>query len=55
MWSDTLITIEIFIEILITLTGFYPEIFEGVVAFRGVVKLGSIKNVTQSATEHHTV
>ena len=26
------------------------EIFEGVVAFIGVVKLGSITNVTQSAT-----
>ena len=32
------------------LTGFSPEIFEGVVAFSGVVKFGSIKNVTQSAT-----
>ena len=31
-------------------SGFSPEIFEGVVAFRGVVKLGSITNVTQSAT-----
>ena len=30
--------------------GFSPEIFEGVVAFSGVVKLGSITNVTQSAT-----
>ena len=30
--------------------GFSPEIFEGVVAFSGVVKLGSIANVTQSAT-----
>ena len=27
-----------------------PEIFEGVVAFSGVIKLGSITNVTQSAT-----
>ena len=31
-------------------TGFSPEIFEGVVAISGVVKLGSITNVTQSAT-----
>ena len=31
-------------------TGYSPEIFEGVVAFSGVVKLGSITNVTQSAT-----
>ena len=30
--------------------GFSPEIFEGVVAFSGVAKLGSITNVTQSAT-----
>ena len=30
--------------------GFSPEIFEGVVAFSGVVNLGSITNVTQSAT-----
>ena len=29
---------------------FSPEIFEGVVAFSDVVKLGSITNVTQSAT-----
>ena len=27
-----------------------PEIFEGVVAFSGVVKLGRITNVTQSVT-----
>ena len=32
------------------LSGFSPEIFEGKVAFSGVVKLGSITNVTQSAT-----
>ena len=32
-------------------TGFSPEIFEGVVAFSGVVKLGRITNVTQSATQ----
>ena len=32
------------------LSGFSPEIFEGVVAFSGVVKLGSITNVNQSAT-----
>ena len=32
------------------ISGFSPEIFEGVVAFSGVVKLGSITNVTQSAT-----
>ena len=31
-------------------TGFSPEIFEGVVAFSGVFKLGSITNVTQSDT-----
>ena len=31
-------------------SGFSPEIFEGVVAFSGVVKLGSITNVTKSAT-----
>ena len=31
-------------------SGSSPEIFEGVVAFSGVVKLGSITNVTQSAT-----
>ena len=31
-------------------SGFSPEIFEGVVAFSGVVKLGSITNVTRSAT-----
>ena len=30
--------------------GFSPEIFEGIVAFSGVVKLGSITNVSQSAT-----
>ena len=30
--------------------GFSPEMFEGVVAFSGVIKLGSITNVTQSAT-----
>ena len=30
--------------------GFSPEIFEGVVAFGDVIKLGSITNVTQSAT-----
>ena len=30
--------------------GFSLEIFEGVVAFSGVVQLGSISNVTQSAT-----
>ena len=30
--------------------GFSPENFEGVVAFSGVVKLGSITNVTKSAT-----
>ena len=29
---------------------FSPEIFEGMVAFSGVVKLGSITNVTRSAT-----
>ena len=32
------------------LAGFSPEIFEGVVAFSGVVTLGSITNITQSAT-----
>ena len=32
------------------IAGFSPEIFEGMVAFSGVVKLGSITNVTQSAT-----
>ena len=31
-------------------SGFSPETFEGVVAFSGVVKLGIITNVTQSAT-----
>ena len=31
-------------------SGFSPEIFEGVVAFSGIVKLGSITNVTGSAT-----
>ena len=30
--------------------GFSPEIFEGVVAFSGIAKLGSITNVTPSAT-----
>ena len=34
----------------LTWSRFSPEIFEGVVAFSGVVKLGSITNVTQSAT-----
>ena len=36
--------------ILLMISGFSPEIFEGVVAFSGVAKLGSITNVTQSAT-----
>ena len=31
-------------------SGFSPEIFEGVVAFSGIVKLVSITNVTQSVT-----
>ena len=31
-------------------SGFSPEIFEGVVAFSGDVKLGSITNAIQSAT-----
>ena len=30
--------------------GFSPEIFEGILALSGVVKLVSIKNVIQSAT-----
>ena len=34
----------------LSVAGFSPEIFEGVVAFSRVVKLGSITNVTQSAT-----
>ena len=38
-----------------TYSGFSPEIFEGVVAFSDVVKLGSIINVTQSATECYIV
>ena len=33
----------------IHVSGFSPEIFEGVVAFSGIVKLGSITHVTQSA------
>ena len=36
--------------ILEVVAGFSPEIFEGVVAFSGIVKLGSITNVTQRAT-----
>ena len=31
-------------------SGFSPKIFEGMVAFSGVVKLGSITNITQSVT-----
>ena len=30
-----------------TISGFSPEIFEGVVAFSGVFKFGSITNITQ--------
>ena len=37
-------------EILHDKAGFSPEIFEGVVPFSGIVKLGSITNVMQSAT-----
>ena len=37
-------------HLFLTVSGFSPEIFEGVVALSGVVKLGSITNVTQSAT-----
>ena len=36
-------------------SGFSPEIFEGVVAFGRVVKMGSISNVTQSAIKGHIV
>ena len=32
------------------ISGFALEIFEGVVAFSGIVKSGNITNVTQSAT-----
>ena len=39
----------------IACTGFSPEIFEGVVAISGVVKLDSITNVTQKATKCHIV
>ena len=39
-------------SVTVPFSGFSPEIFEGMVAFCGVVKLGSITNVTQSATEH---
>ena len=31
-------------------SGFFPEVLEGVVPFSGVVKLGRITKVTQSAT-----
>ena len=41
---------EIDISFSFNVAGFSPEIFEGVVAFSGVVKLGSITNVTQSTT-----
>ena len=40
----------IFIKFEIVVSGFSPEIFEGMVAFSGIVKLGTITNVTQSAT-----
>ena len=37
-------------DLKVQIAGFSPEIFEGVMAFSGVVKLGRITNAIQSAT-----
>ena len=55
MWTDRQADSSIPPETFIYGAGLSPEIFEGVLALCGIVKLGrsSITNVTQTAYEHH--